>query len=77
MTPFTGEVSNKGFEEAKERYDMPEASSLEEIKEKAERDRWRKRARELGLPEDTPVDDIKRAMRERFDQERPRDDHAA
>lgn len=67
---FHGEVSDAGFEEAMRRYGMPEAESLDEISEVQAEKRRLQWARELGLPDDTPLEIIKEEMRQRLKKNR-------
>ncbi len=70
MSPFHDEVSDAGFEEAKRRYNMPEAESLDEISEAQIEKRRLQWARELGLPDDAPLETIKEEMRQRMKKNR-------
>jgi hypothetical protein len=69
MTPH-GEISDAGFEEAKQRYDLPEVQSVDELTAAQTEKRRRRWAKELGLPNDTPLEEIKRVIRERHEREK-------
>ncbi len=66
------------LQEARQRYGLPDASSLEEIATIVTRERWRQRAQNVGLdPDASSLDEIKQALLRQHRRERSDHDAAA